>query len=370
MTIRAVPSPSRRAVIASSAVALLVLGADAAAAPPAPVTPPPSETHLPARGAPAPPIVMPTVDGGRLDTNDLRGQVVVVLFGATSHERTRQAATAVHHALGDPRLQESAPRWILVLSRGSVPERLADELPAAPPRPRVVHDVERSVYGAYGVVVQPSTVVIDREGRVVHAMPGLGPRYDDVVLDAVLFAAGEISSERFAATLDPESAGPDAERRTRAERIARLAVRLRRRGLDEMAEAEFRAALEVDPNTAIARIGLGDLLLEREALDEAEAQYRAALAVRPRSLEATLGLAAVYVHRGGSGLVEGEALIRRVIERSPRRARAHYLLGMVLESQGDPGGAAASYRRAAELLLPLEYGSGVGEEVVGEGGER
>jgi len=356
-----------RRAAASVAVTVAVVAVTAAAAPaplatpPTPgVAPPPSQTHLPARGAKAPPIVMPTVDGGRIDTNDLHGSVVVVLFGESGRERTTQAARAVQHALGDPRFREATPHWLLVLSRGSDPERL-DEL-VGTPRPRVIHDVERSVFGAYGVVVQPTTIVLDREGRVVHAMPGLGPRFDDVILDAALFAAGEISSERFEATIHPTEEGPDAERRTRAERIARLAVRLRRRGLPEMAEAEFRTALEIEPNTVTARIGLGDLLLEREDLDGAESHYRAALAVRPRSLEATLGLAAVHVQRGGSRLIEGEALVRQVIERSPRRARAHYLLGIVHEERGEAGLAAASYRRAAELLLPLEYGVEVIEE--------
>ena len=124
-----------------------------------------------------------------------------------------------------------------------------------------------------------------------------------------------------------------------------------RRGLPDVAAEKFVEALELAPSYAPARLGLGGLHLRAGRLAEAELEYRTALAEEASSVDGRLGLAYVQVLRGGEELGEAETILREVLASNPGEPRARYLMGMVHEQRGDPEAAAASFRKAAELLM-------------------
>jgi cytochrome c-type biogenesis protein CcmH/NrfG len=107
----------------------------------------------------------------------------------------------------------------------------------------------------------------------------------------------------------------------------------------------------MDPDHVSARMGLGTLLLNQRRLAAAEEQFRAVLAVEPESTQALLGLSYVQTLRGGEELEPAEKALRALLARSPANARAHYLLGLIQERRDQPAEAAASFKRASELLL-------------------
>ncbi len=98
-------------------------------------------------------------------------------------------------------------------------------------------------------------------------------------------------------------------------------------------------------------------------LDEAEREFAEVLAAEPESPSARLGRAFVSAYRGGPELDHAEQVARELIEHDASWARAHFLLGLVLERRGDKAAAADSFRTAAELLLDR-----VGPRRVGEKG--
>jgi Flp pilus assembly protein TadD len=215
----------------------------------------------------------------------------------------------------------------------------------------VLHDRDRTAFAAYQVSVLPSVVVIDPQGRVVHALAGLSPAFRDVVTDAVLFAAGRLSGEQLARTLHPTRGPAEAPGARRAARLTELGKQLSRSGMHDLAAEKFREALTVDPRCAAARVGLGRGAIQRRRLAEAEGHFRGALEVEPGSTEAALGLAAVLAMRGGGELPQAEQHVRNVLARRPNDAEAHYLLGVILEESGKTKESMASYRKSAELLL-------------------
>jgi tetratricopeptide (TPR) repeat protein len=101
-----------------------------------------------------------------------------------------------------------------------------------------------------------------------------------------------------------------------------------RRGELDLAEREYRAALEADPSSHTAFYNLGNLALDRGRLDEAERLYRRTLALQPDSAEAAYNLG-VVAHRRGD---DGEALrwLERAAALQPLRAETHLTLGMTL----------------------------------------
>ncbi len=329
--------------------AALRLAAAAAVVAAVPVSPAGAVTGF-KRGDPAPRISLAAADGTTVDTAQLRGSVLLVLFGDAAQDRTQRACRLIKEALGSPRLAGERITWIVVLSRNSRPGDLDPEFRGSPHPPLVVHDTERRAFGAWQVLVVPSFVVVDREGLVAHAMAGLTNRFGDIVSDALAFACGKLSAEGLDQALgSPPEERPDADR-LRARRMAIFARRLAANGLEALAEQKYQEALQIAPDLAAARLGLGDLLLGQERLDEAEACYRQMLAAQPGANEASLGLAHVRLLRGGSS-VEAQALVEEVLRSEPRSARARYLMGLIHEGRGEAAAAAEDFKLAAQLLL-------------------
>jgi hypothetical protein len=303
------------------------------------------------RGDAAPPLVMEAVDGRRVDTSELDGRTVLLLFGEAAHEKTRLACHEITTALDSPRLDNEPITWILILSKSSRPEDLAPDITGSRTPPIVVHDTERTAFGAYRARVAPTAVVVDGEGRVVHAMAGYTYRFGDIVYDALQLSVGRLSPDRFEQTLHPDRQMSAHDQRHRAERLTRFAHPLSRRGLDDMAKAKYVESIRLVEDYAPARLGLGDLLIRQGRREEAQVQFRAVLAVAPESPEATLGLAHVFVLSGETKLDEATQVTRDLIEHHPTWPRPHYLMGLIHERRGEAAAAAASYRKAAELLL-------------------
>ncbi len=101
----------------------------------------------------------------------------------------------------------------------------------------------------------------------------------------------------------------------------------------DLAEKEFRKALELDPDNASVLNYLGYMLADRNVrLDEAHKMISRALEQDPENGAYLDSLGWVYYRMGK--LAEGEASLRRAIERASRDATVRDHLGDVLASQG------------------------------------
>lgn len=113
------------------------------------------------------------------------------------------------------------------------------------------------------------------------------------------------------------------------------------------AEASYRRALALDPNSAAICNNLGAALKDRGKLDEAIDSYRQAIALDPNLASAHFNLG-FALHRQSKSREAAESY-RRAVAANPNLASAYMGLAHVLQSQGQPGEASAYYRRALEL---------------------
>lgn len=115
----------------------------------------------------APAFALPDLDGGTVRLEALRGRPVVLNFWATWCPPCRVEIPAFS------RLAARRPDVaVLGIAADGTPETLraaATELGATYPILRGTP----AVFAAYGVTTYPTTVVLDAEGRVVHAHTGL-----------------------------------------------------------------------------------------------------------------------------------------------------------------------------------------------------
>jgi tetratricopeptide (TPR) repeat protein len=152
---------------------------------------------------------------------------------------------------------------------------------------------------------------------------------------------GEAEAEyRAAIALDPGNAKPHYN----------LANVLRDQGALEAATNEYRVAINLNPKDVAAHINFGNTLLDQGKFKDAIAEYQVVLTLDPKNADARSGLGLVYRDRGN--LAEAIAEYRKAIELDPPNAAAHSNLGNVLREQGRYDEAIAEYRAALDLGPP------------------
>jgi tetratricopeptide (TPR) repeat protein len=118
-------------------------------------------------------------------------------------------------------------------------------------------------------------------------------------------------------------------------------------GRFEEAQAEYRMALEIQPNYALAHHNLGTALSRLGRFDEALAEYRKALQIQPDDVEVHCNVGAALTRLGRFD--EALAHYRKALEIRPNFAMGHGNLGNLLAGLGRFDEAAAQYRQALEI---------------------
>jgi peroxiredoxin len=130
----------------------------------------------------APDFALPARDGGELRLSDLRGQVVMINFWATWCGPCRQEMPLLQqiHA-------KYEPLGFTMLGVNVEPDSAAAQtwLKGMPVRFPIVFDRKSEVSASFGVEAMPSSVLIDREGRVRHVHRGYKPGDEAVYTDLI-----------------------------------------------------------------------------------------------------------------------------------------------------------------------------------------
>ncbi len=96
-----------------------------------------------------------------------------------------------------------------------------------------------------------------------------------------------------------------------------------------------------------ARVSLGAFFAQRGQNAEAEAEYRAAIKLEPRFVQAYVNLADLY--RGLNRDGDAEALLKQALAVAPEDAAAHHAMGLVLVREHRLPEATAMLAKAATL---------------------
>ena len=115
-----------------------------------------------------------------------------------------------------------------------------------------------------------------------------------------------------------------------------------------VAEAEFRRALELGPNDALAHQRYGLYLAAQGRFDDSLRQMRIARDLEPVSVYMALNVGKVlyYSRRYSEAITE----YKKVIELDPHYSSAHYFLGLVYYVQGDLSDAERELDQTATLV--------------------
>ena len=130
----------------------------------------------------APDFALPSRDGGEVRLSELKGQVVMINFWATWCGPCRQEMPLLQqiHA-------KYEPLGFTMLGVNVEPDSVAAQnwLKGMPVSFPILVDRKSEVSSSFGVEAMPSSVLIDREGRVRHVHRGYKPGDEAVYADLV-----------------------------------------------------------------------------------------------------------------------------------------------------------------------------------------
>lgn len=298
------------------------------------------------RGEAVPPYSLKALSGPNLDNASNRERACIIVYlSAQQVSSTRAAVDSQQVATALRRSDLELQHITADVAQANWFREFRD---SASVRAPLGLDFDRVFYGQLGVIVLPTTIVVDAQGRLRHVIAGYKPDYAHVLEACSRHALGLLND----AQLDEALKAKGFNRDTPADRAARhraAAGLLRERGLLDDAEKELRKAIEIDPQGVDSRLDLASLCIALRRFDEAEALVSETVKIEADNRRAKLLRGMLAYHAGR--LDEAEKTLTESLVLNTDPARTHYYLGLIYEAKKNADKALEHYRQALERLL-------------------
>jgi peroxiredoxin len=297
-------------------------------------------------GQPFPAFTLMTTEGTTVTKEDYTNKVLVLVFLSaeqTSSEEAAIDAARVIKELGRDDIE------LLFVSRDVIyKSHFQDFMTSNELAVTMCFDTDRALSDQIGLIVLPTTIFIDRDGRLAHVVSIHRADYAKTLDLYALHTLGIIDQEgmqeRFAEPIvkakDPDS----LVARHRA--VARL---LREKGLYDNAQRELRTALNLNPDDVGCQLDLASLLLVVDRIDDARRVVDTVLNGSPANRHAQL-LRGIILYREEK-FAEAEPLFQKLLVLNPDPARTHYYLARIYERQDKKEKALHHYHEALVRLM-------------------
>ncbi len=298
------------------------------------------------RGEPVPAYKLPTIDGQLVDSETLKGSIVVMVCLSAEQRSSELAAMGSRDVVAAIGQADIALVHVTAdVVHKPYYERFRQERGLETP---LGFDADRALYGKLGLIVFPTTIVVDREGKLSHVLSLCEADYTHVLDAFVRHTAGLLSDKELEERLKAHPPA-DASPKSRASAHRAAARFLREKGLISSAREELLKAREQDPANPEITLDLADLALLTGDLGEAEKLVSTVLEAEPayRRAKQVQGIVLFRQNR----LAEAEALLREALVLNPDPARVHYYLGRIYEHQGQTAKSLEHYREALRRFL-------------------
>lgn len=295
-------------------------------------------------GEPIPPFSVKVTNDEAVTNNAYEGKVLLLLFVRAQHansERILDTAQEILNANPDTKLRVLAVSTSRDSqeSSGKLVKKNGLTFPIAA-------DLNRKMYGDCGVVVAPTTLLVDEKGILRYEQTHTPPGYAIQLHLHTDLLLGKINPKQLEARLaQMKSRKPKAEV-SHDRRLAMARMMIEDEKLDEAVALLTQLTSEqTSPRTAAL---LGDCYLRLGRVEDAAKCLEpfAGLKRSPPGLK--LALARLEVRRGDDE--KAERYLLDALEKAPRKERILFELGRLYERQDQPSKALDCYRRALEAI--------------------
>jgi peroxiredoxin len=300
------------------------------------------------RGEPVPAYRLVSIDGELIESDRYKGSVLVMVYLA-AEQRSSELAAMDARTVVDQLASEDEPVKLLYITadvvRRAYFERFRIDRGLEAP---LALDADRSLYGKLGLIVFPTTIIVDREGRLAQVISLHNPDYDHVLDSNIRHTLRLIDDEQLQERLKARPTGVGSPQRMAAAHRA-LARQLREQGRLDAARDELVTARGHAPDNVEILLDLADVKASLNALQEAQELVEHVLAENAGHRRAKQ-IRGIILYRSGR-LAEAESALLEALNLNPDPARTRYYLGRIYERQGRTAEALEEYRRALERFL-------------------
>ncbi len=297
-------------------------------------------------GEDAPDFILNATNNDIISLSDFKGKILVLIYWRPDQERS-------HLALKDGKYIYDAFKGKNVTVIGLLAEtddqdkinKITKENNINFP---ILLDSYRDVYSDYGIRVYPSTIIVDKYGKIAHGIPGHALTYRLALEAHLKYLLGEINWETLTAMITPRKKIKD-ETKLKAERTYNLALQFTDANLIEKAIETAMKSIESEPDNHKTYSLLGFLYLNKNEADKAHEQFTKALSINPESNDAKTGLGASLILKGDlTGAIQ---ILTEVAIANPYSVMTYYELGKAYGLQGNSEKSAEMYRKALDKIV-------------------
>lgn len=304
----------------------------------------------------APELVLPKLaaPAENIDLHKLE-RPVILIFGEPYHQKTLEALKELKKVFNALSLAEADMPVFLAVSQRPTKEQMTELRKKENIIVEILTDENRKAFGDYGVIVLPSIVVIDKEGRIVLSLSGIPFYFSDVIEDAILMALGRITPQQYEASMPAaQQVNSQQESAKRARHLVGLAGQLMQKNYIQLALQRYQEALELDNTYLQARVGMARCFIKLNILPDALVQVQKVLQADANNIEANIIMSQAEIMQGGKSVASGKEKLQRILTLYPAQPEANYLMGRACEIQGETDRALSYYKKAAEILLETD----------------
>ncbi|MHC4429077.1 MAG: tetratricopeptide repeat protein [Planctomycetota bacterium] len=297
-------------------------------------------------GDQVPDIDLPTISGGRISRADLDDKVVILVFLSARQRSSESAAASAYAVYGDLHRDDLA--LLFVTADTAHTAYFREHRDQTNQHEPLGLDFERALYGQLGLIVLPTTILIDKEWKLARVISSYKSDYEHVLMTYAQHTLGMLDDDQLHRQLEAETFRRDRP----SDKIARHRAAARilwKSGMLADVENELRAALDIDPHHADTRLDLAALCLARGQVAEAGAIVDDVLTANPHHRRGKL-MNGVVLYRADK-FDEAEVALREALVLNPDPAQTHYYLGLVYEKKGDTAKALEHYRQSLARLM-------------------
>jgi len=297
-------------------------------------------------GMDAPDFTLVSSEGKVVPLSDYKGNVLVLIYLRMDQDRSLQALKD-----GNDVFEQLKDQGVHVIGITSDTESV-----------NIIHkiivdynieyplllDWDRNVFGAYGIHVYPSTIIIDRSGKIAHSIPSHPLTYKTILEGHIRYVIGEIDEKKMLEIVSPKNEQVKSSVFL-AIREYNLALKFTEERLFDMAVNAVTKSIEADKGLAQSHILLGFLYLEENETDKAFAEFNEALKLDPHSHDAKTGLGGALILK--NDIDNAIELLTEAASANPYPEMTYYELGRAYEIKGEDSTAKEMYKKALQKII-------------------
>ncbi len=197
----------------------------------------------------------------------------------------------------------------------------------------------------YGVIALPTTVMVNRTGKVQFIYPSFPLAARPLIAEQVKSLMGMA----VPAAKEEVMKGPDSQ----SSRLYHYALHMYKKGLTEQALSPLRKSLELDPDMAMSHNLMGVSLWKSGKSDEARGAFAKAIELDRDNLAAHLNYSVLLFEQEKYADVEKNLKALPVTDAS-FKVRMHYLLGLVYRNTNRIDEAIKEFEEAGSIIDQIE----------------